>query len=242
VFTANVTSEVPNAEQLYWNGREATHWRSHELSEPLLHRARERICDAGITNVLFECADAQVHPFIRSSSDIAISRFGVMFFTDPVAAFANVARSLRPGGRIAFAVWASPLDNAWITVRGAALAGMADLTSIGDFAAPGPFSLSDPDRVRDVLGDAGLVEVEVQSSSETLLMGTDPVDTVCFLMSTGFGRRLLAEAAPETIGRATDALLAALEPHLEADGVRFGSRAWPVTARLPGREGLPDAV
>jgi SAM-dependent methyltransferase len=204
-----------------------------DLFQRLLHRARQHLREAGLTNARFERADAQVHPFAHAGYDTAISRFGVMFFADPLAAFANVTRALRPGGRVAFTCWASLLANEWIAVPGAAVARYVDLTALGDPAQPGPFSLAGPDRLQALLGGAGLVEVALETVSESLVLGSDLPDTVAFLQSTGIGRALLADADSATAGRVTEALHAAVRPYLLPDGVRLGSKAWLVTARRP---------
>src|SRR5581483_11483592 len=113
-----------------------------DLSRQLLDRAEERAREEGLAHVRFEQADVQVHRFADGWFDVAVSRFGVMFFADPVAAFANVVRALRPGGRLAFACWAEPLANEWIVVPGAAAVEHVSVAADGDPEAPGPFSLA----------------------------------------------------------------------------------------------------
>src|SRR5207245_9602029 len=98
-------------------------------------------------NAHFETADAQTHPFEPQTIDVAISRFGVMFFDDPVAAFANIRRALRPEGRIAFVCWQDLLENEWLSVPGAAILQYRPLPEAGPPDAPGPFALADRDRV-----------------------------------------------------------------------------------------------
>ena len=201
-----------------------------DLSAAMLERAAQRARAVALTNVGFDIADAQVHPFAASAFDVAVSRCGVMFFDDPVAAFANVARALRPGGRLTFVCWQGPLDNEWITVPGLAAAPYVTLPDPGDPGAPGPFSLADPARLRDVLGAAGLDAVEIRALAEPLWMGDDVADTVEFVKCTGTGTRLLRGADPTTIARVTEAVAEALTPYLTPDGVRLGSAAWLVTA------------
>ena len=198
-----------------------------DLSGPMLARARS----AG--GALFEQGDAQVHPFEPASFDTVISRFGTMFFADPVAAFANVARALRPGGRLAVLCWADPLDNQWITVPGAAAAQYVALPALDDSASPGPFSLADPHRLSAILQLARLIEVEAVVVTEPLLAGAGITDAVEFFKATGMGQTLLKGASAATIARITDAVAAALEPHLAPDGVRLGSKAWLATASRP---------
>jgi len=204
-----------------------------DLSRQLLRRAEQRTQQEGLANVCFEHADVQVHAFGGPPFDVAISRFGVMFFADPVAAFANVARALRPGGRLAVLCWADPLDNQWITVPGAAAAQYVALPALDDSASPGPFSLADPHRLSAILQLARLIEVEAVVVTEPLLAGAGITDAVEFFKATGMGQTLLKGASAATIARITDAVAAALEPHLAPDGVRLGSKAWLATASRP---------
>jgi SAM-dependent methyltransferase len=203
-----------------------------DLSERLLRRAEERTREEGLTNVRFEHADVQVHTLPDRGFDVAISRFGTMFFADPVTAFANVGRALRSGGRVAFVCWAGALDNEWIAVPGAAAAQHVALPSSGDPGSPGPFSLADRDRLLAVLGAAGLMGAEVEAVTEPLLVGSDLADTVEFFKATGFGQTLLRGADEATVSRVTEAIAAALEPRLSQEGIRLGSKAWLATAHL----------
>lgn len=205
-----------------------------DLSGTLLRRAEQHSIEEGLNNVRFEHADVQMHTFAGAAFDAAISRFGVMFFADPVAAFANVVRGLRPRGRLAVVCWADPLDNEWITVPGAAIAQYVALPALDDPGSPGPFSFADPDRLVAVLEKAGLAEVEVAALTETLLFGSDVANTVEFLKATGFGQRFLKGADQATISQVTEALASALDPHLSDAGVRLGSKAWLATARRHG--------
>ena len=92
-----------------------------DISEQLLDRARERTAAEGLHNVAYELGDAQVHPFVPKQFDVVISRFGTMFFADPVAAFSNIARAARPGARLVMLVWQSQHRNEWATAIDAAL-------------------------------------------------------------------------------------------------------------------------
>src|SRR5258708_26419312 len=125
-----------------------------DLSAAMLARARENAAKASLVNASFEQADAQVHQF-GASYDRVISRLGVMFFADPVAAFANLLAATRPGGRLAFACWQPLADNEWLLVPLAALAEHAPLPDPDEPGAPGMFSLSGTDRLHQVLSDAG---------------------------------------------------------------------------------------
>jgi SAM-dependent methyltransferase len=205
-----------------------------DLSGQLLHRAVQRAREEGLANVRFEHADVQVHPFTEPVFDAAISRFGVMFFAQPVTAFANIGRALRPGGCLVFVCWADPAENEWITVPGAAAAQYVAIPPIGDPAVPGPFSLADRNRAVAILDAAGLAEVGIECVTVSLRLGSDVADTVEFVKQAGIGQTLLREADPATTSRVTDALAAAFEPYVTTGGVWLGSTAWLVTARRPG--------
>lgn len=201
-----------------------------DLSGLLVEQARQRAEQDGLDNVRFEWADAQVHPFPAAGFDVAISRFGVMFFADPAAAFANVARALTPGGRLAFLSWQQPLDNEWVVTLGAALSAHVELPKM-DEEGPGPFSLADPERIRSLLDRAGFVEIAVAPVVEPFVLGSDVADAMLFLEGLGLVRKLLAEADSATRTRALDAIRDALAAHRTEQGVQLGSAAWLVTAR-----------
>ena len=158
-----------------------------DLSAPMLDRARADAARAGLANVEFVQADAQVHPFDPASFDAVISRFGVMFFADPVAAFANVRRALRPGRRGS----RSPAGSRWPRTRGSACPRSAALEHVPPppalpADAPGPFALADPDRTRLLLRDAGWHDIDVAPHETTLLLGgPGSLDTAVDFLRTG---------------------------------------------------------
>jgi len=133
-----------------------------DIAEGMLTRSRQRAAQAGVENVAFEHADVQVHAFGERRFDRAYSRFGVMFFNDLVAAFANVRRALREGSRLSFVSWQGIFANEWMLIPG-----VAATTALGVTPAPpgpddpGPFRLSDPERVGAVLDAAGFRDVDV---------------------------------------------------------------------------------
>jgi hypothetical protein len=150
------------------------------------------------------------------------------------ATFANIARGLRPWGRLVLACWQNLADNEWILVPGAAAAQHLALPPLDDPTAPGPFSLGERDRIATVLRAAALSDVAIEPIAEPLWMGPDVVDTIAFLTSTGIWNSLLRDADPPTVARVSEAVQAALEPYLTPDGL-LGSRAWLVTASRPWR-------
>jgi SAM-dependent methyltransferase len=133
-----------------------------DISAGMLARARERAARSGTGNVEFVYADVQVHESGEARFDAAYSRFGVMFFVDPVAAFANIRKALWPGAVLSFVCWQSVFDNEWMLIPGAAVAGVTgSLPPMPGPDEPGPFSLADPGRVHAVLVAAGFGSVTV---------------------------------------------------------------------------------
>src|SRR5262245_12673652 len=126
-----------------------------DISTPMLERARERARAAGVTQASFENADAQTHSFPPASFALLFSRFGVMFFADPTAAFTNLGRALKPGGRLAFVCWQPLLQNPWMRDMLGAIAKHVTLPPPAAPNAPGPFAFGDPARVRGILERAG---------------------------------------------------------------------------------------
>ncbi|MFF8395388.1 class I SAM-dependent methyltransferase [Streptomyces sp. NPDC016172] len=201
-----------------------------DLSAPMLAEGRSRAERAGITNVSFTQGDAQVYPFEASAFDAAISRYGVMFFADPVAAFGNVRRALRPGGRLAFVCPSDAELNGWA----AAMASLRDFLPVGDFGKPGMpgmFSLAAPDRVDDILTAAGFTGIAISEAQTYGVWGDGVEDAAEFLLGTGPGRHLLEQADATARARAHRTLTDHLRDHVAADGtVRLRSTSWLVTA------------
>ncbi|GHJ91545.1 methyltransferase [Streptomyces sp. NE5-10] len=210
----------------------APHGHAHglDLSAPMLAEARARATAEGVGNAAFARGDAQTHPFDDGAYDAAISRYGAMFFTDPEAAFTNIGRALRPGGRLALVCPSDPALNGWVT----AMASLRGVLPVGDFGRPGlpgMFSLAAPDRVRAVLTAAGFTRIALDETRAYGTWGRDAGDAADFLLATGPGRHLMERADAATRTRARAALTDHLRPHETPDGrVRLLSTAWLVTA------------
>ena len=200
-----------------------------DLSRRMLDRAMKRSRAEGLTNVRFEQADAQVHPFDEGTYDVAISRFGVMFFSDPVAAFSNIGRALRLGGRVAFLVWRELHKNEWVSALREALASGRVLPEPPPGAA-GPFSLADEHRVRQILRDAGFGQIALAAIEERFTMGRDADDTFDFVRTLGITKGMLADLDEAARGKALAAVRTTLEAHDTGQAVMFGSSAWLITA------------
>lgn len=204
-----------------------------DLSGPMLDRARTLAVEQGLDNASFERVDAQVHDFKCQQFTRAISRFGVMFFADPVAAFTNIGGALQPGSRVAFTCWRDVTENEYLMVPAAAALEFVELPDWGDESQPGPFSLAAKDRIRSVLHDAGLTKVVVEPLDLPLHLGTDVPDTVAFILYTGLAKELLGSADDDSVDKATAAITDVLKTFETPDGVVLGSGAWLVTATRP---------
>ncbi|MGH9037600.1 MAG: class I SAM-dependent methyltransferase [Acidimicrobiia bacterium] len=203
-----------------------------DLSARMLERARQRAREEGITNAGFEQADAQVHPFEEQAFDVAISRFGAMFFADPVAAFANIGRALRPGGRLALVTWRPLADNEWLSAMRGALAAGRTLPE-PPLGAPGPFGLAGADDVRRILGATGFEDLAMDVVEEPVRLGADAADAFGFLRGLGVTRGLLEGLDDAAVTGAFEQLQAELAAHDTGAGVLFDSSAWLITARRP---------
>jgi SAM-dependent methyltransferase len=203
-----------------------------DLSGPMLGRAEQSAKDEGIGNVRFEQADAQVHPFGAGAFDLVMSRFGVMFFADPVAAFTNIASAVRSGGRLAMLVWQSGAGNEWMSAMRDALSVGRDLPSPPP-GAPGPFALADTAYVGGILSAAGFTDVAFSGSEQAFQIGSDADDAYAFASGMTPVRWLLADLDEPTQARALENLRSTIVAHETPDGVVFRSAAWVITARKP---------
>ncbi|MFJ5549452.1 class I SAM-dependent methyltransferase [Streptomyces sp. NPDC093225] len=204
-----------------------------DLSAPMLERARATAAREGLGTVRFEQGDAQVHPLPPGAFDVAVSRFGVMFFADPAAAFANIAGALRPGGRVALLCAAEPEGNAWL----AAFAALADLLPLGGFGrpgGPGMFSLAAAGAGAALLDAAGLRDVRAEHVTAYGTWGSDAREAADFLLDSGPGRHLTARVDSATHDRARARLVEELRPYEAAGAVRLRATGWLLTGTVAG--------
>ena len=199
-----------------------------DLSAEAIDRARELAQVAGISNVKFEHADAQVHAFPRGRFDVAISRFGTMFFLDPVVAFANIGRALRPTGRLVMMVWQEHEQNEWSLAIEEALGGPRDPQASESLD---PFSLADPAKVETILDAAGFMDVRYADVHRPIYYGRDVAAALDWVHGFTCTREVLARLGTASAERALGRLRATLAAHAAGDGVWFDSRAWIVEAR-----------
>jgi SAM-dependent methyltransferase len=197
-----------------------------DTSTEMLEVARRRSNEAGLRNIAFEQGDAQHHAFPAAGFDLCISRFGVMFFADPAAAFDNVARAMRPGARLAWMVWQSQERNAW---SGAIRQALAPGIAISAQAST-PFSLGDPTIAAELLKTAGFVSIDFIDVREPVFYGPDVDTAFDALVELYLVKDALAQTG-EAPDKALQRLRELLEAYMTTEGVLFESRAWIITAR-----------
>ena len=221
----------------------AGHALGIDVSAPMLTAARRLTAAEGPANAAFERGDAQVHPLPAAHFTIGLSRFGTMFFADPRAGFANIARALRPGARLVQLVWQDSSRQEWDSAVQQALAdelGAAPPTPAADTA----FSMADPAKVHAVLTGAGFVDVQLAEVSEPVYYGADAASALDALRSLRMTSELLRDLDDASADRALRRLHNILDARDEG-GVWFDSSAWLVTARrhdaLPESEPPPNS-
>ncbi|MEV0158133.1 methyltransferase domain-containing protein [Micromonospora sp. NPDC050686] len=201
-----------------------------DLSGPMLETARAHAVADGLTNVRFEQGDVQVHPFPPDEFDVALSRGGLTFFADPVAAFTTIAHALRPGGRLAFTCARDIDEQQWFTVFTTALVGRVPRTDPRAAYEPGMFSLADPERIDDMLTTAGFHNITITGVDPTMTYGRDAADATRLVLGSGPARALLDNGDRHAATRARHALATALSTYEHPDGVQLRGAFWLVTA------------
>ncbi len=200
-----------------------------DVSAPMLARARTRT--AAYPQVDYLEADA-ARAALPGANDLLFSRFGVMFFADPVGAFRAMRAALRGGARAAFVCWRPFMENPWATVPA-----MAGLRALGvtpppsDPLAPGPFAFADGARVRTILADAGYDAIAVERFDTPMVLGADAQDAAALAMELGpLGSLVRTHGGGAAV---RDAVTAALGAHETAQGIVLEGSAWLVSARAP---------
>lgn len=203
-----------------------------DVSAPLVERARERVADLPVRVIL---ADAAAHSPPPGWADLLVSRFGVMFFADPMLAFRNLRRGLRPGGRLAFACWRDAKLNPWLVVPLRAAAKHAPpLPELGP-EDPGPFAFADAERVRRILAEAGFVDVNLEPHEIELdtAVGRGLDTAVEAALAIGPASRMLQDQSEDVRAAAAADIRAALAVHAQGDRVPLAGAIWIVTAQNP---------
>ena len=201
-----------------------------DISEPMIAAARER-AQRESSPARFIVADAQGYAFEPASFDAIIARFGVMFFDDPVAAFANLRRALRAGGELHAITWRDPAENPFMTTAERAAAPLLPNIPPRRTDAPGQFAFADAQRVRKILEDSGWVDIYLR-----------PLDVICafpekelltHMTRLGPLGRILEATDEATRKRVIDTVRKAFDPYVHDTEVRFNAACWMLTARAP---------
>jgi SAM-dependent methyltransferase len=199
-----------------------------DLSQPMIRVAEVVARREGLANAGFVVGDAQIYPFPPAEFDVALGRSSTMFFADQVAAFANIARALRPGGRLALVSWRSAGENEWISALSQALR-PGDAPPAPPEDAPTPFRHADPDRTAAILTAAGFEAVSLQPLDVPMYFGRDAEEGFPILRDLlGW---MVRDLEPAAAHQALDRMRVLLDEHETADGVAFGCAAWLITAR-----------
>jgi SAM-dependent methyltransferase len=205
-----------------------------DISTPMLERAGTRAKEADIAHIRFENADAQTYAFAPSEFDLLYSRMGVMFFDDPLAAFSNQLRALRPGGRLAFVCWRDIKENPWMSVTLSAVAKHIPIPERPP-GAPGPFAFADSRRVGSILKGAGFANVAFEGLDTTITVGGSGSldESVGNILNFGLISRALRQADVQDTTEIAASVREAVAPYATTRGVRLGSACWVVTGRRP---------
>jgi len=187
-----------------------------DIAEAMFERARQHIAEARVTNVELVHADVQSSDLGRGRFDGAYSRFGVMFFVDPVTAFSNVRASLKAGGALSFSCWQPLAANDWMLVpTQAAVTVCGPPTDAPPPDAPGPYSLADPDRVGRILETAGFRDVDIDSHNDFLAISESGIEAMTeSALGVGAVRRMLESADQKTTELVRQAVRHTLESRL----------------------------
>lgn len=205
-----------------------------DISRQLVELARAATPEGASAE--FQLADAATAPFPAESFDLLFSRFGVMFFENPVAAFANMRGALKPGGRVAFVCWRSAAENDWVRLPMAAIRDIVQ-PAPADPDAPGPFAFGNPERLTDILATAGFADIEVKPSDNRLAYGRSDTreaaidDALDMAFQVGPLSRALADQPDDISVRAAAAVRAAFAALPGDTSVLIDGAAWIVTAR-----------
>jgi len=200
-----------------------------DLSRIQVAEARRIAASAGVANARFEVADAQVHPFRAGIFDVVLSNFGVMFFDDPAAAFGNLRKALRPGGRLTFLCWRGRAENPFFTIGFAESAVILGLREL-----PGPaaaFSLADAGRVSVLLSDAGFGGVAFAKVDEPMPVGRDVDDVLAYERASPSAAGVLDGLGAAQAAELTEHVRDSLTAYASAAGVTMPGAAWLVTAQ-----------
>ncbi|WP_437592075.1 class I SAM-dependent methyltransferase [Sorangium sp. So ce1000] len=200
-----------------------------DISGPLVAAARARAAAEGLVSAAFIQADAQTHGFEPDSFDAVISRFGVMFFDDPAAAFTNIRRAARRRAKLSFVAWRSPAENPFMTEAARAAAPILPHLRVPDPDAPGPFAFADRGRVQRTLDASGWTDVDIRPLD--VPSGVAEKDLLAYVTRLGPVGQALRDADEPTRARTAEAVRAAFDAYIRDGAARFTAACWLVSAR-----------
>lgn len=206
-----------------------------DISEPMLELAEQRRREMGLDHIRFEAGDATVADFPGAPFDAVFSRFGVMFFAEPVKAFVNIRGAMKPGGRIGFVAWRAVTENPWVNLAREVVLRHVPAPPPQPADAPGQFSFADSARVERILSDAGFIDIALapRNLPFRVTAGTDMETALKAVTTRGPSGRLLADADEATLERIRAELKPIIAPHLSPNGLHLDSAVWLVTATAP---------
>jgi SAM-dependent methyltransferase len=199
-----------------------------DISAPMLAVARAR-AHSGQADIPFIAADASVYDF-QPTFDLVFSRFGVMFFADPFAAFANIRKALAPKGRLAFVCWRSIAENAWAAAPFAAAKHLLPPQEAADPHAPGPFAFADGARLTDILTRAGFRDVNLTKFDGAMNMGDTPAEAANEALNIGPLARAAAELDDATRAKILEVVATAMQKFAGPRGITPAVACWLVSA------------
>jgi len=202
-----------------------------DFSKPMINRAKQRASDASVEHAVFVQADAQEYNYPAEDFDLAYSRFGVMFFQDPVTAFSKIHGAMKPGGRLGYVCWADKTKNPWILNPSKVAKNFLELPKHPGDNEPGMFSMCREERIFEILDEAGWNEIQVEAFDSMNSIGKNAEDAAEFISKMGPMSEPFTEADEVSQQKTLEALKNYLQNYEKPNGVMLDFGNWIVTAK-----------